>query len=259
MDYINREFIEECISIIKESGEIIKNNWLKPHNIHHKGSVDLVTETDFAVEKFLKEKLKNLLPNASFLAEESSSDSDKPEKLCWIIDPVDGTTNFVHRIPQVGTSVALWDGEKIVFGMVNAPILDEYYWAYLGGGAFMKDTKIHVSSINELTDSLVCTGFPYEMMGKKEQIIKWLDSVLPKTQGLRRLGAASIDLCYVASGKFEAFYEGGLKPWDVGAGWLIVEEAGGKVTNLLGSRYMFGDILLASNGYVHEAMLTLLN
>ena len=150
----------ECVDIVRRSGAIIRAHWSRPRRVRHKGSIDLVTETDLAVEAFLKEKLAVLLPEASFMAEESSASDQQPGPLCWIIDPVDGTTNFVHRIPQVGTSVALWQEGRVVLGVVNVPMLDECFWAVRGQGAFCNDRPVAVSEAATLTDALVARVFP---------------------------------------------------------------------------------------------------
>ena len=248
----------ECVDIVRRSGEIIRAHWSGPRHVRHKGSIDLVTETDLAVEAFLKEKLAALVPGASFMAEESSAAEGDPGALCWIIDPVDGTTNFVHRIPQVGTSVALWREGQAALGVVNVPMLDECFWAARGQGAFCNNQPIAVSGADTLTTALVGTGFPYDVADRLPEVLERLAAVLPVSQGLRRMGAASVDLAYVACGRLDVFYEAGLKPWDMAAGWLLVEEAGGKVSNLRNERLRFGEALLASNGRLHEAMTALL-
>lgn len=250
--------LRECVDIVRRSGAIIREHWSRPRRVRHKGSIDLVTETDLAVEGFLKEKLAVLQPEASFMAEESSVADQQPGSLCWIIDPVDGTTNFVHRIPQVGTSVALWQEGRVVLGVVNVPMLDECFWAVRGQGAFCNDRPMTVSEAATLTDALVGTGFPYDVAARLPEVLEWLAAVLPVTQGLRRIGAASVDLAYLACGRLDAFYEAGLKPWDMAAGWLLVEEAGGRVSNLRNEPLCFGEALLASNGRLHEAMTALL-
>lgn len=248
----------ECVDIVRRSGAIIRAHWPRPRRVRHKGSIDLVTETDLAVEAFLKEKLAVLLPEASFMAEESSASDQQPGPLCWIIDPVDGTTNFVHRIPLVGTSVALWQEGRVVLGVVNVPMLDECFWAVRGQGAFCNDRPVAVSEAATLTDALVGTGFPYDVAARLPEVLERLAAVLPVTQGLRRIGAASVDLAYLACGRLDAFYEAGLKPWDLAAGWLLVEEAGGRVSNLRNEPLCFGEALLASNGRLHAAMAALL-
>lgn len=255
---LTARFLQDVVDVVRESGDIIRRQWEKTHAVRHKGSIDLVTETDVAVEAFLKERLGELLPQAEFLAEESCVAGQEPSPLCWIIDPVDGTTNFVHRIPQVGTSVALWADGHVVLGVVNVPMMDECFWAGLGMGAFRNGEPIHVSTAGALSDAVVATGFPYAIAERLDDVLARLALVLPKAQGVRRIGAASVDLAYVAAGRQDAFYEMLLKPWDVAAGWLLVEEAGGRVTALDGRPYTFGDEIMASNGLVHKELRHLL-
>lgn len=255
--------LEACVRVARESGDIVRRHWDAPSHVRHKGAVDLVTETDLAVEAFLKERLAPLVPGAAFLAEESSAAAgpgagDGP---CWIIDPVDGTTNFVHRLPQVSTSVALWAGGRIQLGVVNAPMLGgdgECFWAARGNGAYLNGRRVTVSGAATLQDALACTGFPYELEGRLPVILERLRRVLPATQGMRRLGSAALDLAFVACGRLDVFYEGWLKPWDLAAGWLLVEEAGGRVSGLDGAPFRFGHALLATNGRLHAAMTELL-
>lgn len=255
--------LEACVRVVRASGDIVRRHWDAPSHVRHKGAVDLVTETDLAVEAFLKEHLAPLLPGAAFLAEESSA-ADGPgagDGPCWIIDPVDGTTNFVHRIPQVSTSVALWAAGQVRLGVVNAPMLGgdgECFWAVRGGGAFLNGRGVTVSGAARLSDALACTGFPYELEERLPVILERLRRVLPATQGLRRLGSAALDLAFVACGRLDVFYEGWLRPWDLAAGWLLVEEAGGAVSGLDGAPFRFGDALLATNGTLHAAMTELL-
>lgn len=251
---LTARLMQDVVDVVRESGAIIRRQWEKTHAVRHKGSIDLVTETDVAVEAFLKERLGALLPEADFLAEESCAAGAGPSPLCWIIDPVDGTTNFVHRIPQVGTSVALWEDGQVRLGVVNVPMMDECYWAGLGLGAFCNGAPIHVSAAATLEDAVVATGFPYAIAERLDEVLARLALVLPRAQGVRRLGAASVDLAYVASGRQDAFYEMLLKPWDVAAGWLLVEEAGGRVSSLDGGPYAFGNEILASNGHLHGGL-----
>jgi len=256
--FASQDILQGCLEIVRQSGDIVREHWAKPSNVRHKGRIDLVTQTDLAVEAFLKEKLADLVPGAAFMAEESSESEKEPDGLCWIIDPVDGTTNFVHRIPQVATSVALWNKDHVELGVVNIPMMNECFSAQRGQGAYLNGAPISVSKAETLGDALVATGFPYDFSGRLDRILERLSLVLPKSQGLRRIGAAAVDMAYVACGRLDMFYEEGLKPWDFAAGLLLVAEAGGKVTNLRGEDLHFGDVLMASNGLVHQEAVDLL-
>lgn len=248
--------LQNCLPIVIEAGKIIKQNWDTPHEVKHKGRIDLVTETDTAVQNFLRSQLATVLPEAEFLGEEDAGnvESALQKPLCWVVDPVDGTTNFVHRLPIVGVSVALLASGSPILGIINSPILAETFYATRGNGAFADGQPIHVSATDRLADSLVATGFPYDIGNELPAILHRLERVLPATQGLRRPGAASLDLAWVACGKLDGFYEDGLKPWDMAAGWLLIEEAQGRVTTFQGEAAGWGLSLLATNGLIHEAM-----
>lgn len=246
--------LPRTLEIIRESGALVMEHWRKPRNIRLKGRIDLVTETDLAVEAFLKERLKDVAPGAAFMAEESAT-SREPRGICWIIDPIDGTTNFAHSLPFVATSVGLWHEGRVELGIVNAPVLGECFWAVRGGGAFCNGEPLSVSDRAPLEQAVVATGFPYTIQEDVDTVLARLRKALVTTRGVRRCGAAAIDLAFVASGRFDAFYEADLKPWDTAAGWLLVEEAGGRVTGFDGAPYDFtNEGILASNGRVHEAM-----
>lgn len=260
--------IQAVLQIVSEAGDIVRQHWDKPRHVNHKGRIDLVTETDVAVENFLKERLKDVAPGVAFLAEESANMARPPyiDTDCWIIDPVDGTTNFVHGIPAVGISVALWraprDGAttgSVELGVVNMPLLHECFHAVRGQGAWSGDQRLHVSSATAMQEAVVGTGFPYDIQQRLPQILAWLEAVLPAAQGVRRMGAAAVDLAYVAAGRLDAFYEATLQPWDVAAGWLLVEEAGGRVSTIAGDSYRFGDVVVASNGPLHQELCKLLH
>lgn len=246
--------LPRILEIIRESGALVMEHWRKPRNIRLKGRIDLLTETDLAVEAFLKERLKDVAPGAAFMAEESAT-SREPRGTCWIIDPIDGTTNFAHSLPFVATSVGLWHEGRVELGIVNAPVLGECFWAVRGGGAFCNGDPLSVSDRAPLEQAVVATGFPYTIQEDVDTVLARLRKALVTTRGVRRCGAAAIDLAFVASGRFDAFYEADLKPWDTAAGWLLVEEAGGRVTGFDGAPYDFtNEGILASNGLVHEAM-----
>ncbi len=237
-----------------KAGEIMLADRKRPGRVMFKGRIDLVTETDLAVETFLKEELGRLLPEADFLAEESASQNGL-SSLTWVIDPLDGTTNFAHGLPFVATSIGLWRQDRMVLGVVNCPFLNECFSARRGGGAFLNNEPIAVSETASLERSLVATGFPYAFENRHELLMARLGKVLPLSQGVRRCGAAAIDLAYVAAGRFDAYYEGWLAPWDAAAGWLLVEEAGGRVSDLSGAAYnIFAPHILAGNKHVHEEL-----
>lgn len=253
------QLLEPARQAVLTAGEIIKDHWDKPRDIRRKGRIDLVTATDLAVEKALLVSLAKLLPQATFLAEESAT-SLKPGRLTWIIDPLDGTTNFAHGLPFVATSVALWFDGRTVLGIVNLPLLGECFWAVEGAGAFLNGRRMAVSQVDKLEDALVATGFPYTVREHSHSLMVDLEAVLRHTQGVRRPGAAALDLAYTAAGRFDAFYEVGLKPWDTAAGWLLVTEAGGQVTQYEAAKpfTLSAPGILASNGLLHHAMARLL-
>lgn len=253
------DLLRQAEAIVREAGSIILADWHKPKDVRFKGRIDLVTRTDMAVEAFLTERLRRLLPGADMLAEETASGT-QPGELTWIIDPVDGTTNFAHGFPFVCTSVALWRDGRVVLGIVNAPVLGECFTAAEEEGAWLNGQPISVSREEDLEASLIATGFPYGIREKVEAITANLTRMLVHTRGVRRAGSAALDLAYTACGRFDGFYESDLKPWDTAAGWLLVREAGGRVSSYDSKiPYTLGlPSILASNGRIHEAMSALL-
>ena len=232
----------QALAVVEESGAIIGANHAHPHTIRHKGRIDLVTETDIAVEAFLKERLATLAPQAGFLAEESAEDLSLP----------DGTTNFAHGLPLTVTSVAYRLNGEIVLGIVNAPLLRECFIAEKGKGAWRNGERISVSSVTACENALIATGFPYEIASRVDEILERMRPVLSSSQGVRRCGAAALDLAWTACGRFDAFYEDELKPWDMAAGALLVTEAGGSISNLDGSPFDLRWSILAGNKAMHE-------
>lgn len=254
MHFNAQETLEGLLEIASQAGNIVRENNLKPRNIKHKGRIDLVTETDVAVEEFLKAKLARLVPEATFLAEESAKDTELG-KATWIIDPLDGTTNFAHGLPFVAISIGLWRDGEVCLGVVDLPLMGEQFAARRGAGATLNGSSISVSSATTLEQSILATGFPYDTETYLADIQKYLGRFLQRTQGVRRPGAAALDLAYVACGRFDGFYEYALNPWDTAAGLLLIEEAGGRVTRYDASEpYTLGarDIL-ATNGHIHAA------
>ena len=256
-------FAQKALSIVQESGALIRAGFEQPHAVRYKGPIDLVTETDLAVENFLKSRLADLAPDThrgapAFLAEESAEDLTPPDG-CWIIDPVDGTSNYAHGLPIVATSVAWYANGAVQLGIVNVPLLNECYVAEVGGGCWRNGQRLQVSQTQTCQGAVVATGFPYTIRHDVDQVLDWLRPILVNCQGVRRCGAAAVDLAWVAAGRLDAYYEMNLKPWDVAAGWLLVNEAGGCVTRIDGQPFTFGVPVLASNGPLHDPLLALLN
>lgn len=240
-------------------GKVIKEGFGTNMEVQFKRFADPVTEYDQRSEAVIVETLQRWFPESSILTEESLS-QERGGGWRWIIDPLDGTVNFTHRIPFVCVSIALEYEKEIVLGVIYNPLLNETYWAVRGYGAFLNGKPIRVSSLTDRGKSLVVTGFPYEREGRIEEVIKPLPLLVQDFEGFRRLGSAAMDLAYVASGRFEAFYEENLKPWDTAAGMILVQEAGGKVTNYRGERFdPFQKHIVASNGLIHEKMLEVLS
>ena len=225
---------------------------------NHKGRTDLVTDIDRRSEQVIKSLLRKQFPDHDIVAEESGSELMESD-YCWFIDPLDGTTNFVHNLPIFAVSMGLQYNEETILGVVYNPAVDKCFFAEKNGGAFLNGESIHTSSTNTLSDSLLVTGFPYIHDNKWAINFKLFRELYGKTQGIRRLGAASLDFCFVAMGRFEGFWEFGLQPWDVCAGALILKEAGGKVTDWDESPMPFsGKRVLATNGHIHREMINTL-
>ena len=219
--------------------------------VEFKGFNDLVSYVDKTSEEILVKGLQKLIPNAGFITEENTL-TLKDRDYVWIIDPLDGTTNFVHGIPCYCVSVGLTYNQELILGIVHEVNLDECFYARQGGGSFLNGTKIQVSTIPALSNSLVATGFPYHDFKQMKEYMEVFDFCMKNTQGLRRLGSAAVDLAYVACGRFEVFYEYGLNPWDIAAGALIVKEAGGPVCDFKNeNNFLFGKEIIASNSAVH--------
>ncbi len=252
------EKYEKLKQIIKDAGEIVKDGYASGVKADKKSATELVTKYDKEVEKFLISKIAPIFSDYEIIGEESFKGGALPERAIYI-DPIDGTTNFVHKIPHLGISVGIWENKEPVFGAVYNPILNEFYSAVKGYGAECNGKKISVTAESELQNSIIATGFPYvkhEMGREYWWVVKSFKKLLPKIRDIRRLGAAAIDLCYLAEGKVNGFYEVNLQPWDVAAGILIVQEAGGEISNLKGGKYSLEDkIIVASNSKIHKKLL----
>ena len=250
--------LENLISLVLEAGMIFNDGYFSNKRVQYKGKVDLVTQYDTKIEEFLKERISQSYPEYSIIGEESSSDKKRADYAIYI-DPIDGTTNFVHSLPFCAISVGVFKENSPFIGIVYNPILDELFYAQKGIGAYCNNEQIFVSSKSDLQQSLLATGFPYTKVEKGKDfrwVIKSMENLLPNSRDIRRLGSAAIDLCYVAKGIYDGFYECNLKPWDVAAGMLIVEEAGGKISNEKNEKYDLSDhIIVASNGQIHNKLI----
>jgi len=223
--------------------------------IESKGLHDLVSYVDKESEKRIIEQLSKLLPESGFIAEEGTS-SKHGERYNWVIDPLDGTTNYIQGVPIYAVSIGLLDGDELVVGVVYEVGLDECFYAWKEGGAYMNGEPIRVSERDDIHDALLATGFPYSNFDQLDEYLALLKWTMTNARGVRRLGSAATDLAYVACGRFDSFWEYDLKPWDVAAGALIVKEAGGVVTDFNGgSNYIFGGEIIASNTLLGDLML----
>jgi len=243
-----------------EAGHIINKLYEQPHMIRYKGSIDLVTEADTASEEIILEALSQAASDIPVLAEESSSGIQEiPAGQVWIVDPLDGTTNFAHGFPWFCISIALMEAGMVRLGVIYCPVQDELFCAGHRAGAWLNGRPIKTTRESQLSRSLLATGFPYDVQKHPDPVIASLKRMLTRAQGIRRAGAAAADLAYVACGRLDGFWEIKLKPWDTAAGLLLVEEAGGKVTDFMEKPYSpFVPEILASNGLIHEDMAALL-
>jgi len=213
-----------------------------------KGKADFVSYVDKQAEVQIVDSLRKLLPGSGFIAEEGTAKSTD-EKYKWIIDPLDGTTNFIHGLPPFAVSIALMDEQELVIGVVYEITQDECFYAWKGSKAYLNGNEIKVSTAATTNNALIATGFPYSAFDKLECYVASMRYFMVNSHGLRRLGSAATDLAYVAAGRFEAFYEHGLKPWDVAAGTIILRQAGGKVSDFNGGdKFLFNGEMVASNG-----------
>jgi myo-inositol-1(or 4)-monophosphatase len=247
-------FLQAAVDIAREAGAILRDGYERPKEIEYKGEVDLVTESDRRSEELVVSRLRDSFPDHGIVAEEGSGRAAEGAKYCWHVDPLDGTTNFAHGYPCFAVSLGLLqDGEPIVGAVLN-PVHNELFTAARGEGAFLNGRRIHVSSAHFLSQSLVATGFPTHHRKKSANINYYWEFTL-RTHGVRRDGAAALDMCAVACGRFDGFWEFGLKSWDTAAGAILVREAGGTVSDLDGQPYQPGGrVMIASNGKIHGEM-----
>ncbi len=228
------------------------------NHIMKKGEIDLVTEADIQAEKAVLDILRRAYPDDSILSEEAG-EREQSSHRTWVIDPLDGTTNFAHAFPFFAVSIALEVRGKTVLGLVSNPYMNEHFEARAGAGAKLNAKPIRVSATRRVKDALIGTGFPYDVHEKPDRVMSLFRKMIVAAQGIRRPGSAAIDLCYVAAGRLDGFWEQGLKPWDTAAGALIVEEAGGCLSTIDGGPYSpYSETILAANPYIHEEMMRIL-
>jgi len=252
-----KEYLDAAMEIAREAGAILREGFERPKQISYKGDVDLVTESDRRSEELVVARLQERFPEHGIVAEEGGGSVAAVAKYCWHVDPLDGTTNFAHGYPCFAVSIGLAEEGRPIAGAVFNPVQDELFSAARGEGAYLNGDRISVSRVEKLATSLVATGFPTHQRKKSANINYYWQFTL-RSHGVRRDGAAALDLCSVACGRFDAFWEFGLKSWDTTAGIVIVEEAGGRVTDLEGKPYRLGGpSILATNGHVHTETLQL--
>ena len=249
-----KRFLEVAVECAREAGELLRGEFDRPKQISYKGEVDIVTESDRRSEALIVSRLRKNFPDHAIIAEEGGTGAAAGAKYCWYVDPVDGTTNFAHGYPCFAVSIGLLeDGNPIVAAVLN-PVSGELFTAVRGEGSYLNGKPMRVSSVPKLQNSLVATGFPTDHRKRSSNIDYYWEFTL-RSHGVRRDGSAALDLCSVACGRFEAFWEFGLKPWDTAAGILLVTEAGGKVSTVSGGDYHPGDReMIASNGHIHGEM-----
>ena len=255
---IKDESVKNLLEAVHVVGNMVAERFNDAHTIKHKGTVDLVTEVDLASEKMLREELTKRFPKIPFHGEEGGG-ADWKNGEAWVVDPIDGTTNFANRIEHFAISVALVKKGEPVMGVVHNPITKETFYACQDGGAYLNGKQIHVNAVSNLDDALAVTGFPYNRRERMDEIITRLRAFLMVCADVRRFGSASLDLCYTAKGIYAIYWEQNLKPWDIAAGALILKEAGGKVSKFNGGKLELDCLeLLATNGIMHEKALEIL-
>lgn len=251
-------FVQVGTEVAREAGLLILERFNTNFAVSQKGAINLVTEVDLAAEELIVACIRDAFPTHSILAEERHSNARR-EPISWIIDPLDGTTNFAHGYPVFSVSIGLEIDGEVQWGVVYDPVRNEMYAARRGQGAFCNDVSLCVSKVESLGASLLATGFPYDIRTSRQNNLENFCAFALRSQGVRRSGSAALDLCNVAAGRLDGFWELKLNPWDCAAGYLMVREAGGRVTNFSGRPgSIYEGEVIASNGLIHEQMLAVL-
>lgn len=255
VDTVLNDYADQAAQIARDAGQILRDRFGQPHDVQFKGTIDLVTEADRAAEDLIADRLRTLCPEHDLLCEEGSVGATAGAAFRWVVDPLDGTINFAHGLPTFAVSIALEDAGIPVVGVVYDPMRDELFVARRGGGATLNGAPIHVSFVDRLISSMLVTGFSYDFERRAQQAEVWRD-FLTRVQAIRQTGSAALNLCYIAAGRLDGYWERGISPWDVAAGAVIVTEAGGSVSNMRGgSFHSDGREILASNGKLHGDLL----
>ena len=250
--------LDFAVDVARRAGQLLHEGLAGPREIRYKGAIDLVTEMDVAAEKLILEAIRGRFPDHAVLAEESGASEPATSGYKWVVDPLDGTTNYAHGLPIFCVSIGLEKDGEPVLGVIYAPVLGEMYAAEAGKGATLNGKPIRVSTVDDVQKSLLVTGFPYDVQVKQTNLHHFA-KFIHQAQAVRRLGSAAIDLAWVAAGRFDGFWEPRLAPWDLCAGTVLVREAGGRVTGYGGGPFsIYGKEVLATNGRVHDAMIATL-
>ncbi len=253
------EYGDFAASIARKAGALLRERFSGSHRIDYKGEIDLVTEADRMSEELLIGEISRRFPDHDILSEETVA-TEKGSRCRWVIDPLDGTTNYAHGFPMFCVSIAFEKDGQIVTGVIYNPISDELFAAGTGEGAFCNGSRITVSKTTKIAESLLATGFPYDIRTSPVNNINYFSEMVLRARGIRRAGSAALDLAYTAAGRFDGFWELKLHPWDTAAGWLLVSEAGGTVTDIRGEGYRLdASSIVASNGTIHDQMVRILS
>ncbi len=252
----NPLFLATAVEAVVRAGAIQLSKFGGTFRVDKKGAIDLVTEVDVEVERMFRALVSERFPRHQVLAEELGGQAAIPAGPCWVFDPIDGTTNFTHGLPIFCASLALEIDGVAEVAAVYDPTRKELFTAERGGGAYLNGRPLRVSATRELVDAMLVTGFPYDVHSRIEEIVGLFGRFVGRARAVRRLGSAAIDLCYIAAGRMDAFWERDLKPWDIAGGGLIVAEAGGRITTMDGEPFSSrGRDVLATNGLLHDDML----
>ena len=250
--------LQLAIQLARRAGGLLLEGYGRAIQVRHKGAVDLVTEYDLKSEQLLVEGIRSAFPEDGIISEEGGGEQRRGVN--WFVDPLDGTTNFAHGLPIFSISIACMRGEDLLVGLIYDPVREELYRAVAGEGAYLNDTPIQVSATDQLGNSLLVTGFPYDIRTNPDNNLSHFNALAIRARAVRRLGSAALDLAYVAAGRFDGYWELRLNPWDWAAGVLLVREAGGRVTTFgEDEKVLDGDAtLVATNGHIHSELLAIL-